>query len=102
MHVAGSHIIDLWSSPAETLTLYQNPTHPAWFFGSGKEISVDMSVEADWRVSECGWKTGPCHLCIVQPSTGQRWRVDGGGAHSLQQQEEEGLAANNRRSALAP
>ena len=70
---------------------------------------MDMSVEADWRVSECGWKTGPCHLCIVQPSTGQRWRVDGGGAHSLQQQEEEqqeeeeeGSAANNRRSALAP
>ena len=84
--------------------------YTAWFFGSGKEISVDMSVEAGWRVcvSECGWKTGLCLpsvYCAALHWTlegGSRWRTftaaaaaaaGGGGGET---------AANNRRSALAP
>ena len=72
-------------------------SHPLWLcmvFVTGKEISVDMSVEADWRVSQCGWKTGPClppAMCILSSRPlwttlegGWRWRT-----HSLQQQEQE-------------
>ena len=57
--------------------------HPAWVFGTGKPISVECGG-GDWRVSECGRKTGCVPRCVYIVPTHQRWR--GGGCGGWLQQ----------------